>query len=305
MNLQAIQAFVRTVEHGSFAAVARVEHVAPSSISRLVAELEGELGVRLFQRTTRRLSLTEAGQAYLVRVSPLLEELDGARNYARDMGTTPRGVLRVACSNTFAQMHLAQWLPRFLPLYPDLNIEFALGAHYTDLISGRIDVAVRIGRVDGASLVVRKLCEMPRVIVASPRLLAGRKLKPDDVAREPCLLFPHEGFAPVWRFRDRHSRVREAQPRSRLVAADGIVLRNLALEGVGVALLTRWLCANELASGSLVDVFPSYDVTATEFDASIFIVYPSRSYLPLKVRVFVDFISALFRKGPPWERALG
>ncbi|PRQ08040.1 LysR family transcriptional regulator [Enhygromyxa salina] len=301
MNLQAIEAFVHTAELGSFAAVARAKHVAPSSISRLVAELEDGLQVRLFQRTTRRLNLTEAGQAYLDRVAPLLEELERARDEARDLGAKPRGTLRVACAHTFAQLHLTKWLPRLLSEHPELDVELVLDSDYTDLVSAGIDVAVRLGQVQGASLIVRKLCDMPRVVIASPNLVAGRKLAPADMASEPCLLFRHTGFAPVWRFRDRQSRVLEVQPRGRVFTADGVILRDLALAGEGIALLSRWLCARELDSGSLVDLFPSHDVTATQFDAGIFVVYPSRSYLPLKVRVFVDFLSSCVRDDPAWE----
>ncbi|ACY14111.1 LysR family transcriptional regulator [Haliangium ochraceum] len=302
MHLQAIRAFVHTVELGSFAAVARAERVSPSSISRLVSELETELCVRLFQRTTRRLSLTEAGRVYLDRVAPLLEELERARDLARELSATPRGVLRVACAPTFAQMHLARWLPSFLQRYPELDVELVLEVGVTDLIAARIDVALRLGRVDGATLVAKKLCEMPRVVVASPQWLDGRRLRPADVSREPCLVFAHAGVAPLWRFRDRRARVREYAPRQRVLAPDGVVLRRLAVAGLGLALLARWACAEELASGALVDVFPRHAVTATEFDAAVYCVYPSRSYLPLKVRLFVDFVTEIFRDGPPWTQ---
>lgn len=305
MNLEAIQTFVDAVTRGSFAAVARARRVAPSSVSRQVAELEAELEVRLFQRTTRRLSLTEAGQAYLDRVSPLLQELNHARDLARDLGAVPRGVLRIAVTGIFAQLHLARWLPRFLAQHRDLRIELALDARYTDLISDQIDVAIRLGHVQPTSAVAKKLCAMPRVIVASPkRLRATAGLKPEVVASAPCLLFPHEGYGPRWKFRDRRGKVREFEPRSRVAASDGLILRSLAIDGEGFALLPRWLCAEELAAGSLVDVFPEYDVTATEFDATVSLLYASRSYLPLKVRVFVEFLTAIFRNGPPWERGL-
>lgn len=304
MNLEAIQTFVDAVARGSFASVARARRIAPSSVSRLVAELETELEVRLFQRTTRRLSLTEAGQAYLDRVVPLLQELDQARDLARDLAAGPRGVLRIAVTGTFAQLHLARWLPRFLAQHQDLRVELALDERYTDLIADHIDVAIRLGHLPSTSAVAKKLCAMPRAIVASPRLLGGRAvLKPEEVETMPCLLFPHEGYGPRWTFRDRRGKVRELEPQSRVVAADGLVLRSLALAGEGLALLPRWLCADELAAGSLVDVFPTHDVTATEFDAVVSLLYASRSYLPLKVRVFVEFMSELFRGGPPWEKA--
>jgi DNA-binding transcriptional LysR family regulator len=305
VNLEAIQIFVEAVARGSFASVARARKLAPSSVSRLVAELEAELEVRLFQRTTRRLSLTEAGQAYLDRVAPLLQELDQARDQARDLGAAPRGVLRIAVTGTFAQLHLARWLPRFLAQYRDLQVELALDARYTDLVSDQIDLAIRLGRLQPTSAVARKLCAMPRVIVASPKLLEGRTgLRPDEVGTVPCLLFPYEGYGSTWKFRDRRGTIREAEPRSRVTAADGLVLRSLAVNGEGFALLPRWLCAEELAAGALVDVFPAYDVTATEFDAAVSLLYASRSYVPLKVRTFVTFVTELFRNGPPWESVL-
>lgn len=303
MNVEAIQTFVDAVSRGSFAAVARARGVAPSSVSRLVAELEAELEVRLFQRTTRRLSLTEAGQAYLDRVAPLLEELEQARDLARDLGSAPRGVLRIAVTATFAQLHLARWLPAFLSQHRELRVELALDARYTDLVSEHIDVAIRLGQVQPTSTIAKKLCAMPRVVVASPKLLAAKpSLEPESMAAAPCLLFPHEGYAPKWKFRDRRRRLIEVEPHGRVTAADGMVLRSLALRGEGHALLPRWLCAEDLRAGTLVDVFPAHDVTATAFDANVWLLYASRSYLPLKVRVFADFVTELFRKGPPWER---
>lgn len=300
MNVEAIQTFVEAVGLGSFAAVARARGVAPSSVSRLVAELESELQVRLFHRTTRQLSLTEAGQAYLDRVGPLLEELDQARDVARNLGAVPRGLLRIAVSATFAQLHLGGWLPAFLTQYPELRVELALDARYTDLISEQIDVAIRLGHVQTTSPIAKKLCAMPRVIVGSTKLIAEQPLsKPQSLATAPCLLFPYHG--PKWKFRDRRRKIIEVEPTGRIIAADGMLLRSLALQGEGYALLPRWLCAEELSAGTLVDVFPTYDVTATAFDASVWLLYASRSYLPLKVRVFVAFFSDLFRRGAPWD----
>jgi DNA-binding transcriptional LysR family regulator len=301
MNLEAVQTFVLVVQRGSFAAAARARRLAPSSVSRTVGDLEDELGIRLFQRTTRRLSLTEAGERYLAQVAPLLEEFERAQNEARDISTKARGVVRVAVPRPFAQIHLRRWLPPFLEAESSIEVEFVLEAGYTDLVSERIDVAIRLGQVGSLGLVAKKLCDMPRVVVASRARVAGASLKPEAMAREPCLVFPHEAFTGVWRFRDGRGVTREVRPKARVTAADGIFLRDLALAGAGYALIPRWLCAEELTKGTLIDVFPRYQVTATEFDAAVWLVYPSRAYLPLKVRVFVDFVASLFKKGPPWE----
>lgn len=301
MDIASIHLFVAVVQHGSFAAVARAQRVAPSSVSRTIADLEGELGVRLFQRTTRRLSLTEAGERYLARVAPLLEELERAQNEARDLSTMPRGTLRVATPSPFAQVHLSRWLPRFLAAEPDIDVELVLDARYTDLVSERIDVAIRLGQVESLEVIARKLRPMPRAVVASPERLAGRTLKPAALAREPCLVFPHETSSDTWKFRDARGNVRQVRPKARVTAPDGIVLRELASKGVGFALLPVWLCAGELATGELVDAFPRHDVTATEFDAGIWVVYPSRAYVPLKVRAFADFIASELGRRAPWS----
>lgn len=304
MSLEGIRAFVDAVSLGSFAAVARTRRVAPSSVSRLVRELEDELEVRLFHRTTRTLSLTEAGQAYLDRVRPLLDELEQAREVARDLGEQPRGTLRIAVADTFAQLHLARWLPEFLAAYPELRVELALGARYTDLVSEQIDVAIRLGPSAPTSAIAKKLGPMRRVVVASPARLGGRaRLRPEALTEEPCLVFPHEGRGATWRFRDRKGNVREIVPNARVTAPDGVVLERLALAGEGFALLPDWLVADALCAGTLVDAFPRHEVTASDFDATISLLYASRSYLPIKVRAFVDFVAAKFRDGAPWETA--
>ncbi|MEL6183579.1 MAG: LysR substrate-binding domain-containing protein [Myxococcota bacterium] len=299
MNIENIQAFMAVARSGSFAEVARIRGCAPSSVSRSIATLEGELGIRLFHRTTRRLSLTEAGQTYRARVEPLLEELRRAGELARDLVATPQGDLRIAVAASFAQFHLSGWLPEFLDAYPQVNVQLLLDARYVDLAGDRIDVALRLGRFERASGVARVLCDMPRVVVGAPELEPVEH--PRSLAERDCLLFPFSGFSPTWKFRSRAGDIQEVRPRGRLVAGDGLLLRSLALAGRGIALLPRWICAEELARGELVDLCPDYDVSATEFDAQVMLIYPERKYLPLKVRAFVDFIRGKFRGGPPWE----
>jgi DNA-binding transcriptional LysR family regulator len=302
MDIHAIQTFVEVARRGSFAAVARSLGCAPSSVSRSIASLEDELGVRLFQRTTRQLDLTEAGEAYRDEVEPLLADLIRAGDVARDLVAVPRGTLRVAVAASFAQMHLARWLPGFLRRHPEIDVELVLDVRYVDLAANRIDVAVRLGRAESPSSIARVLCDMPRVVVASPERLCGRQLRtPDDLAGEDCLLFPFDGYTATWRFRDTKGEISEFRPKPRFVAADGMVLRELALAGMGFSLLPRWLCAEDIRLGRLVDAFPSYDVSGTRFDAKVLAVYPTRKYLPLKVRAFLDYLGELFRDGPPWE----
>jgi DNA-binding transcriptional LysR family regulator len=234
---------------------------------------------------------------------PILDGLDRAADAARDEDARPRGLLRVAVAAPFANLYLTRWLPAFAERFPDVDIELALESRYVDLVGERIDVAVRLGRVDSSSVVARRLCDAPRAIVASPAYLAERRPRlPADVRDHRCLVFPRGGEQETWRFRDYQGRIAEVAVRPRILVADGLVVRELARSGLGLALLPRWLCAEDLRGGGLVDVFPSYEVTATEFESSLWVAYPSRSHLPLKVRVFVDFLREIFRDGPPWER---
>lgn len=304
MDLDGIRTFTLVVRTGGFAAAARLRGVAPSSVSRAIAALEGEIGIRLFQRTTRRLALTEAGRSYHRQVVPLLEGLERAADAARDLGARPRGLLRVAVAAPLATLYLARWLTVFAERFPDLEIELVLDARYADLVSERIDVAVRLGRLASASVVALRLCAAPRAVVASPSYLARHApRRPADVRDHRVLVFPRGGEREIWRFRDGSRRTTEIEVRARVSAADGLIVRELARSGLGLALLPRWLCADDLRSGALVDVFPSQEVTATEFESSLWLAYPSRSHLPLKVRVFVDFLREIFRGGPPWDHA--
>lgn len=306
MDLDGIRTFTLVVKTGSFAAAARLRGVAPSSVSRTVAVLEGEIGIRLFQRTTRRLALTEAGRSYHRQVAPLLDALDRAADAARDLGARPRGLLRVAVAAPFATLYLARWLATFAARYPELEIELVLDSRYADLVGERIDVAVRLGRVASASVVALKLCDAPRAVVASPSyLMNNTPRRPADINDHRVLVFPRGGERETWRFRDGEGRTTEVEVRARIAAADGLIVRELARSSLGLALLPRWLCAQDLRSGVLVDVFPMHEVTATEFESSLWLAYPSRANLPLKVRVFVEFLRETFRGGPPWDRQVG
>lgn len=306
MNLDAIRTFVEVIRIGSFAGAARGRGVAASSVSRTIAGLEREIGIRLFQRTTRRLSLTEAGQAYLRRVEPLLRELEQAAETARALGMRPRGLLRIAVAAPFASLHLARWLPGFVEQYPEIDLELVLDSRYADLVGERIDVAVRQGRLEAAPLIALKLCDVPRVVAASPAYLAGRALsRPGDLRGHRCLVFPRGGERETWRFRSATGQVADIEVRPRVAVPDGVVVRELARARIGPALLPRWLCVEALERRELVDVFPSYEVTATDFESSLWLVYSSRVHLPAKVRAFVSYMREVFREGAPWDRPTG
>ena len=297
MDLANLNLFVDVVRRGSFAATARDHDVAPSSISRAIAALEQELSVRLFQRTTRRLTLTEAGSSYFDKVSPLVEQLDDAGAAIADVGQEPRGTLRATASVSFGHKCVLPVLPDLLAKYPKLSIDLVLTDQVVDLVSERIDVAVRLGRLPDSSLIAQKLADMPYIICASPDYLRrhGRPKRPADIMRHECLLFPIGGFRSHWTFVDRAGRRQIVPVAGRVVISNAIALQECARAGLGLSLLSRWLTDDDVASGKLVDVFPNHRVTATDFKSAAWLVYPSRAYVPQKVRVFAEALQKRMR----------
>jgi DNA-binding transcriptional LysR family regulator len=291
IELSNLQLFVDAVHRGSFAAVARERNVDPSSVSRAIAALEDDLGIRLFQRSTRQLAPTEAGMLYFERIAPMLEEMQQACAAASDMSLQPKGVLRVSASVAFGLKGIVPLLPAFSAAYPDLTLELQLTDALVDLYAERIDVAVRLGAMADSSLVAQSLMQTSFVVCASPDYLArqGHPAHPDAlVTGHNCLLFSHKGERTPWIFEDAKRRRSELLPSGRTVISNPLALQQCAVAGMGVALLSRWLVNEDLRAGRLVDVFPDYRVTTSDFNTGVWLVYPSRSYVPLKVRVFVD-----------------
>lgn len=303
MEIATLRTFVDVMQRGSFAAVARERNVDPSSISRTIGSLESHLGVRLFQRTTRRLSPTEAALAYFEQIEPLVDQLERAGLIAVDRGATPRGTLRITASNAFAQANLVPLLPELSRRYPELSFDLILSEKLLDLVEERIDLAIRLGRLADSSLIAHRLCDMVYVVAASPGYLRrrGRPTTPDQLEHHDCLPYPIPGYAPRWRFRARGGMITEVPVRGRLTVANGVALRQCAVGDMGVLVLPRWNLADELRRGSLVELFTDYDVTASEFDLAAWMIYPSRSYLPLKVRVVADYLKEKFARGVPAE----
>ena len=292
MDLSVLQLFVAVMRQGSFAAVARDRNIDPSSVSRAIATLEKELGIRLFQRTTRRLSPTEAGTTYFVQIEPLLEELLRARDLATDVSGQLRGQLRVTASVPFGLKCIVPLLPAFADLYPELSIDLRLTDAVVDLIAERIDIAVRLGILEDSTLIAQRLMQTHYRVCASPDYLqkSAPLKQPPDLEQHNCLRFPLAGFQTRWIFKDQAGDRSEIPVHGTLTIANMTALQHCALSGMGLALLPSWLVDEDLRAGTLVDVFPRYEVTATDFRTAAWLVYPSRTYVPLKVQVFIEFL---------------
>lgn len=294
MDFGTIDLFVSVARRLSFAAVGRERNLDPSSVSRTIADLETQLGVRLFQRTTRAMTLTEAGEVYLSHVEPLVEEIARAGEAALNVAGRPRGTLRLSASVTFGQTRIVPLLAAFRRLHPELRVECVFTDANLDLIAERIDLAVRLAPVIEGDVVASKLMDTIYHVVASPDYLASHTplSHPGDLAAHRVLLFDLRAYRSRWLFRDAGGAIESVAIDGDIVLSPAGSLRAAALAGLGPALLPDWLIDDDLAKGLLVDVFPQHRAAATTFDTAAWLIYPSRSYVPGKVRAMIDFLRA-------------
>ena len=294
MELKSLELLLDVVREGSFAAAARRHDLDPSSVSRTIAAIEDDIGVRLLQRTTRRLSLTEAGELYIRKIEPLVEELERAAEEALAVSTAPTGTLRMTCSVAFGLTCLVPLLADFRKVLPDLKIDLLMTDENVDLIAERVDLAIRLAPSIDAEVIGTKLMTTRYRVCASPAYLEeyGPIVQPEDLSKLTCLLFTFPEFRSRWLFRDGRGQVREIPVSGDIAMSNALGLRQAALEGLGPALLADWLVDQDIATGQLANLFPHYDVAATTFDTGAWLLYPSRAFLPSKVRVTIDFLKA-------------
>lgn len=296
MNIETLKLFLEIAQKGSFAAVARDADTDASLISRRIATLEADLGYRLFDRTTRRLALTEAGKLLFDRVQSPLEELSQIQDEAQDVVSKPSGVLRLTTTTAFAERWLIPLLPAFRASYPGIDFDLVLTDAQIDLVANNIDLALRLGpRMEGPFIGTKLLATRYRVLASKTYLAThGPISQPEDLAQHDCIVFPLPGYRSRWRFRrNAQDNIREvALPRVMSISS-ALAIRRAALEGLGVTLLSEWVAADDMASGTLVDVFPSWEVSAADFDTAVWLLYPSRAYMPVKLRLFIDYLRAV------------
>lgn len=304
MNTKDLETLMLVVRHGSFAAAAREQNVDPSSISRTVAALENELGTHLFVRNTRNLALTEAGSVFTERLDALLDELAQARDAAVDATREVRGRLRVTLANAVATECLSPLLPAFCEKYPALELDLWMTEAPVDLVKEGVDVAIRFGNLRDSSLVAVPLMPIRYRVVASPAWLQAQATpprEPEDLQAIRCLCFSMLGFRDHWLFTplDGGDEI-EVPIRARMVSTNAVVLRDSAVAGLGPILMGDWMIEDQVASGALVDLFPKYTTGTANSPTTAWAVYPNRSHVPAKVRVFIDFLrDALGSKKQP------
>ena len=294
-DLARIRAFVQVFDAGGFSAAARQHGRSKALLSKYVTDLEDYLGVRLMNRTTRKLSLTEAGEAYYREASQLLQQLDDLDNSILDQTAAPRGLLRVSAARNFGEMILAPAIYEFLAAHPEVQLDLRLEDRFVDLVDEGIDVALRISASQDSSLIARKIADMQHSVVASPAFLAahGEPKTPDALRHLPCIIDTNLQGQANWRFIE-NGQTLSIHVQGPVRVNSPLSARDAAVAGLGVALLPGYLADPELKAGRLVRILDGYLHTGSMLQA----VYPHRRHLAGKVRALIDHLVTWFEKHP-------
>jgi DNA-binding transcriptional LysR family regulator len=288
--------FVKVVESGGFSAAARALDMSPSMATTHVQALEERLGVRLLNRSTRKVSLTEVGQAYYERCLQILAEMDDADQVAQALQVTPRGTLRLNTSVAIPPF-LAPVVAEFAALYPDVSISMTMTDRMIDLVEEGFDLAVRNMPVPDSSLIARRVATYRFVVVGSPSYLAARGTPkvPADLAQHNCLIYAHSAWGNAWRFADADGE-RSIPVSGNLHANSDNALRLAAVHGQGLAMVPSFLVVDEIRTRRLVPVLTEF----LQSEYAINAIYPHRHHLSAKVRSFIDLMSKRFHEDPAW-----
>jgi DNA-binding transcriptional LysR family regulator len=299
-----IEAFVRVVEAGGFTAAAKNLGMTPSAISKLVGRLEDRLGARLFRRTTRRLSLTQEGEAFYRHGARIANDIAEAERAVTELGRVARGTLRVNAAMNFGHHQIEPILAEFLDRYPEMRIDLTLSDSFVNLVEEEVDVAIRAGHLADSSLVARKLGEFGRVIVATPEYLRrrGTPLTPDDLTQHNCIVFGLQTHLNNWPFHEpggKPGETRSIAVNGNVVANNGETVVQLALHGVGIARLSEFAVGDAIRKGQLVSLLQNSHASDRMPISAVYL--PPKGTQP-KVRAFVDFLVEKFLPVPPWAR---
>ena len=291
MNLNDVSLFIRIVETGSFTSAAESLGIQKSTISRRIAQLEDDLGVRLLQRTTRKLKLTDDGEELFTRCQPLINDLENAKDQLSASQEDPRGRLRLTMPAELGVFMMNDVVATFMERYPKIQLEVELSTRLVDLIEEGIDLAIRVGELADSSLIARRIAHVSRGIYASPEYLKrmGSPQNPDELSKHACFgqLKAHD----YWEF-DNWPHAIEVT--GNLKANSIAFNREMVLQGLGIARLPRVYCHGCVQAGELVEVLPDYTCPSIEVNA----IYPSRRHLNPKVRLFIDHMMSMIVDHP-------
>ena len=297
MNLEHLQLFTRLAVTHNISQAGHELGLSPAVASAHLNKLEQNLGVRLLHRTTRKVSLTEEGLAFLPHAENVLASVEAARASVGAGSLSPRGVLRVTAPASFGRMHLMPALSGFLDQYPDLSVDFRLSDSIVDLVEGGFDVAIRNSELQDSSLIARKLAPDQRIVCAAPGYLErhGEPSTPSQLTDHTCL---HLAGLESWMF-DTPDGPKNIKTRGRFRTDNGEAVREACRQGLGITVNSTWSVYRELEQGQLVQILQNYPLLS---DTAIWAVYPSSRLLAPKVRAFIDHFANYFGDVPYWDR---
>lgn len=296
MNIEHLKLFVRLASSQSISMAGHELGLSPAVASAHINKLEEGLGVRLVHRTTRKVSLTEEGQAFLPYAEEVLASVEAARSAVGVGYGNPTGTLRVTAPASFGRMHLIPALKGFMPQYPDLTVDFRFSDSIIDMVEGGFDVAIRVAELKDSTLVARKLAPDRRIVVASPEYLEkfGTPKHPQDLTNHECIILMGMDN---WVFKTSDS-VLSIRTSGRFRTDNGDAMRDATIDGLGISINSIWSVYKQLQRGELVEILPDYPLA---MDASIWAVYPSSRLIALKVRAFIDYFAEHFGHPIYWE----
>jgi DNA-binding transcriptional LysR family regulator len=300
-NLDDLVVFLRAIDRGSFSAAARELHLAPGTVSKQIARLEQLLDVRLFERSTRKVKLTDEGRAVAVHARQALLHLEQAAEVAAESRRTLTGTLRVTAPAPFGRKYVASAIADFRKKNPSVDFELHLSDQIVDLLTSDFDLAIRLGNLPDSGLIARRLAPNRRVLTASPAFIDrhGTPESPADLTRFPCLVMAYPGsLQNVWPLVNGNRRAHVAVAGG-LRSDSGEVLREWCLAGLGISMRETWDVAEEIASGRLVRVLPAWEAERSRMVA----VHAERNPMPRRLAAFVEFLRKRW-DDPPWERTL-
>jgi len=298
-RFKALQTFLEVAKTESLSAVARDEGVTPAMVGRRIDQLEERLGVKLFKRTTRKITLTPEGSAFFETAGTIMDNLAAAEESITIGAKNATGRLIVSAPTAFGRKHIAPHIPAFLEQNPNLAVTLHLSERLVDLKNERVDLAIRIADLKNADFIAVKLARNHRVVVGAPSYIkrAGKPTTLADLARHNCLVTSSEdGLADTWHFQEK-AVAKAVKVSGNLHCNDGGVLTKWALAGQGLAWRSAWEVADEISNNRLVEVLPKFSAAGND----IYAVYPDRKFLPAKVKHFIDYLKRTFGDPPYWE----
>jgi DNA-binding transcriptional LysR family regulator len=298
-RLRAMEVFVEVVRKNGFARAAEALDTSPANVTRIIADLEAHLGTRLLNRSSRKMSLTESGDALYERARTIVEDMADVEAIASAASMKPRGLLRINAPLSFGILHLAPLWPKFLAQYPEVELEVALIDRVVDIVDEGYDMAIRISRSGTGEHAARKLATSHNIACASPAYLKrhGMPLQPSDLKQHNCIGYSYAASADEWRFSDEKGQAHPVKVNCSMHTNNGDTARAAALGGAGIIWQPTFLIGADLRAGRLQRVLPGFSLP----DIDVLAVYPSRRHLSAKVRVMIDFLSTEFGATPPWD----